>query len=90
MKEVEMSKRCRSVFGRATVLAAVVTVASVFALPVATAAGPPHGGGGCHMVLSPSASGLDHMMAGAANGSGQTNMIEMLLRFYPEALFCGL
>jgi hypothetical protein len=41
------------------------------------------------MVSSPSTSGLDHMMAGAANGEGQANMIEMLLRFYPGALFCG-
>jgi hypothetical protein len=42
------------------------------------------------MVSGPPPSGLDHMMAGAANGEGQTNMIEMLLRFYPDALFCGL
>jgi hypothetical protein len=84
-----MSKRCRSVLGRAAVPAAVVTAAIVFAAPAATAAGPPQGGGGCHMVSSPSTSGLDHMMAGAANGAGQTNMIEMLLRFYPDALFCG-
>jgi len=41
------------------------------------------------MVSSPTTSGLNHMMAGAANGEGQTNMIEMLLRFYPDALFCG-
>jgi hypothetical protein len=70
-----------------------VIAAIVFAVPVATAAGPPQGGGGgggCHMVSSPSSSGLNHMMAGAANGEGQTNMIDMLLRFYPDALFCGL
>jgi hypothetical protein len=67
----------------------VVIAAIVFAAPVATAAGPPQGGGGCHMVSSPTTSGLNHMMAGAANGEGQTNMIEMLLRFYPDALFCG-
>jgi len=84
-----MSRRCRSVLGKAAVPAAVVIAAIVFAVPVATAAGPPQGGGGCHMVSSPSTSGLDHMMAGAANGAGQTNMIEMLLRFYPDALFCG-
>jgi hypothetical protein len=83
-----MSRRSRSVLGRAAVLAAVATAASVFAVSVATA-GPPQGGGGCHMVSSPSSSGLNHMMAGAANGEGQTNMIEMLLRFYPDALFCG-
>jgi hypothetical protein len=84
-----MSRRCRSVLGRAAVPAAVVIAAIVFEAPVATAAGPPQGGGGCHMVSSPTTSGLNHMMAGAANGEGQTNMIEMLLRFYPDALFCG-
>ena len=84
-----MSKRCRSVLGRAAVPAAVVTAAIVFAVPLATAAGPPQGGGGCHMVSSPTSSGLNHMMAGAANWEGQANMIDMLLRFYPDALFCG-
>jgi hypothetical protein len=84
-----MSRRCRSVLGKAAVPAAVVIAAIVFAVPVATAAGPPQGGGGCHMVSSPSTSGLNHMMAGAANGEGQANMIEMLLRFYPDVLFCG-
>jgi hypothetical protein len=83
-----MSRTCRSVLGRAAGLAAVVTAASVFAVPAAMA-GPPQGGGGCHMVSGPPPSGLDHMMAGAANGDGQANMIEMLLRFYPDALFCG-
>ena len=84
-----MSRRCRSVLGKAAVSAAVVIAAIVSAVPVATAAGPPQGGGGCHMVSSPSTSGLNHMMAGAANGEGQANMIEMLLRLYPNALFCG-
>ena len=83
-----MSRRCRSVLGRAGLLAAVVTAASVFAVPVATAAGPPQGGGGCHMVSSPSVSGINHMMAGAANGEGQANMIDMLSRFSLEP-FCG-
>jgi hypothetical protein len=41
------------------------------------------------MVSSASTNGLNHMMAGAANGAGQINMIEMLLRFYSDALFCG-
>jgi hypothetical protein len=82
-----MSRRCRSVLARAAGLAAVTTTASVFAVPVATA-GPSQGGGGCHMVSSPSFSGLDHMMAGAANGEGQANMITMLSRFSPEP-FCG-
>lgn len=84
-----MSRRCRSVLERAAVPAALLTAAIVFAVPAATAAGPPQGGGGCHMVSSPSFGGLNHMMAGAANGEGQANMIEMLLRFYPDALFCG-
>ena len=83
-----MSRRCRSVPARATVLA-VATAASAFAVPVAMA-GPPQGSGGCHMVSSPSPNGLEHMMAGAANGQGQANMIDMLGRFYPDELFCGL
>jgi len=85
-----MSRRCRSVLARVAVPVALVIAAIVFAVPVATAAGPPQGGGGCHMVSRASTNGLNHMMAGAANGEGQTNMIEMLLRFYPNALFCGL
>jgi len=55
-----MSRGCRSVLGRAGLLAAVVTAAS-----------PPQSGGGCHMVLSPPVSGLNHMMAGAANEEGR-------------------
>ena len=84
-----MSRRCRSVLGRAAVPPALLTAAIEFPVPAATAAGPPQSGGGCHMVSSPSFGGLNHMMAGAANGEGQANMIEMLLRFYPDALFCG-
>jgi hypothetical protein len=41
------------------------------------------------MVASPSAAGLDHMMAGSANGNGAANMIAMLSRFSPDP-FCGL
>jgi hypothetical protein len=41
------------------------------------------------MVASPSATGLDHMMAGSANGNGAANMITMLSRFSPDP-FCGL
>lgn len=84
-----MSRTCRSVLGRPGFLAAIVTTASALAVPVAAAAGPPQRGGGCHMVASPSSSGLDHMMAGAANGEGQGNMIAMLSRFSSEP-FCGL
>lgn len=84
-----MSRRCHSALRRAGLLAAVGSVATVFAVPTATAAGPPQGGGGCHMVKSPSANGLEHMMAGASNGEGQVKMIEMLSRFSDEP-FCGL
>jgi hypothetical protein len=70
-------------------LAAAFTVATTaFAIPPATAAGPPQGGGGCHMVTSPSSSGLEHMMAGSGNGQGAGNMVDMLSRFSPEP-FCG-
>jgi hypothetical protein len=41
------------------------------------------------MVASPSATGLDHMMAGSANGNGAANMIAMLSQFSPDP-FCGL
>jgi hypothetical protein len=84
-----MSRGCHSVFERAGLLAAVGAAAGAFAVPVAAAAGPPQGGGGCHMVGSPSSSGLEHMMAGASNGEGQGNMIDMLSRFSPDP-FCGL
>jgi hypothetical protein len=83
-----MSKRCRSVLERAGLLGAVVAATGVFAIPVATAGGPPQGGGGCNMVANPSAAGLDHMMAGSANGEGQDNMSEMLSRFSPYE-FCN-
>jgi len=41
------------------------------------------------MVASPSATGLEHMMSGSANGNGAANMITMLSRFSPDP-FCGL
>jgi hypothetical protein len=41
------------------------------------------------MVASPSATGLQHMMSGSANGNGAANMITMLSRFSPDP-FCGL
>jgi hypothetical protein len=81
-----MSRKCRSVIGRAGLAAAFAT--SAFAIPTATAAGPPQGGGGCHMVASASSTGLDHMMAGSGNGQGAGNMVDMLSRFSPEP-FCG-
>jgi hypothetical protein len=74
---------------RAGLVAAVVTVVSGSAMPAAMASGPPQGGGGCHMVTSPSATGLEHMMSGSAHGNGATNMITMLARFSPEP-FCGV
>jgi hypothetical protein len=87
-----MSKRCPSTLTRAGLAAAAVTavtVSAVSAVPAAAASGPPAGGGGCHMVASPSATGLDHMMAGSANGNGAANMIAMLSQFSPDP-FCGL
>jgi hypothetical protein len=41
------------------------------------------------MVASPSATGLQQMMSGSANGNGAANMITMLSRFSPDP-FCGL
>jgi len=81
-----MFSTCRSVPLRAGLVAAVVTATSAFAIP-AGAAGPPQGGGGCHMVTSPKST--DHMMAGSAHGVGAVNMAAMLGRFSPEP-FCGL
>jgi hypothetical protein len=83
-----MLSRCRSVPPRAALVAAVTVATSAVAIP-ATAAGPPVGGGGCHMVANPSSTGLVHMMAGSARGAGAGNMIVMLSRFSPEP-FCGL
>lgn len=51
--------------------------------------GQPQQGGGCHMVSSPSATGLNQMMAGSANGSGARNMVAMLSKFSIQP-FCGL
>jgi hypothetical protein len=63
-----------------TTISTVSTLAAVsVAVPVATAAGPPPGGGGCHMVSSPSPS--TNMMDGSAHGAGAANMAEMLSRF---------
>jgi hypothetical protein len=84
-----MSRRCPSILARAGLAAAAVTAVSVSGLPAAAASGPPQGGGGCHMVASPSATGLAHMMSGSANGNGAANMITMLSRFSPDP-FCGL
>lgn len=83
-----MSRECRSVAGRVGLAAALALAAGAFAVPAGTAAGPPQGGGGCHMVTSPSSGGLDHMMAGSGNGAGASNMVDMLSRFSPEP-FCG-
>jgi hypothetical protein len=62
---------------------------AVLAIPVADAdTGPPQQGGGCHMVFSPSSTGLTNMMAGSARGEGAANMADMLSRFSPLP-FCG-
>ncbi len=81
-----MLSRCHSVPLRAGLIAAVMAATSAFAIPAA-AAGPPVGGGGCHMVTSPSST--FHMMAGSAHGAGAANMAATLSRFSPEP-FCGL
>jgi hypothetical protein len=83
-----MLSRCRSIPMRAGLVAAVAAATCAFAIP-ARAAGPPQGGGGCHMVASPSSTGLFHMMAGSANGHGAESMVAMLSRFSPDP-FCGL
>jgi phosphotransacetylase len=87
-----MLKRCRSVLTRTGLVAAIVTATSLSGVTAAAANGPPEGGGGCHMVASPSSTGLTQMMAGSAgsaNGIGADNMAAMLSRFSPEP-FCGL
>ena len=84
-----MPRRCLSTLTRAGLAAAALTAVSVSGVPAAAASGPPEGGGGCHMVASPSATGLQHMMSGSANGNGAANMITMLSRFSPDP-FCGL
>ena len=73
---------------RVTVLTGFAAAAALCAAPMAAGDGPPQGGGGCHMVSSASSTGLDHMMAGSANGNGAANMVEMLSRFSPNP-FCG-
>jgi hypothetical protein len=70
-------------------LAAVVGATCAWSVPAAVAVeGPPQDGGGCHMVSSPSSTGLNQMMAGSSNGNGAAHMVEMLSRFSPEP-FCG-
>ena len=70
-------------------LAAVVGATWAWSVPTAVAVeGPPQDGGGCHMVSSPSSTGLNHIMAGSSNGNGAANMVEMLGHFSPEP-FCG-
>jgi hypothetical protein len=84
-----MSRRCPSILTRVGLAAAAVAAVSVSGVPAAVASGPPEGGGGCHMVASPSTTGLQQMMSGSANGSGAANMITTLSRFSPDP-FCGL
>jgi hypothetical protein len=84
-----VSRRRPSILMRAGLVAAIVSAVSATAVPAAMASGPPQGGGGCHMVTSPSATGLAHMMSGSAQGDGASNMITMLAKFSPEP-FCGV
>jgi hypothetical protein len=59
-------------------------------LPVAVAkADPPQNGGGCNMVWHLSDAGATNMMAGSANGAGQTHMIEQVLVKFSDNL-CGV
>lgn len=82
-----MSKRSKAT--RVSLIVSLVAAICGWTFPtVAAGAGPPQGGGGCHMVFSPGATGLDHMMSGSANGQGAANMAQMLARFSPEP-FCG-
>jgi hypothetical protein len=79
-----MSKKLISMISMTSAIAT-----GVVAIPVASAAaGPPQQGGGCHMVFSPSPTGLTNMMAGSANGEGAANMAAMLSRF-SSLPFCG-
>jgi hypothetical protein len=69
-------------------VALVAATSALSSVPVAAAdAGPPQGGGGCHM-LTASSTGLTQMMAGSANGSGAPNMVQTLALFSNEP-FCG-
>jgi hypothetical protein len=73
-----------------TIVSTITALALAAAMTSAAFAdgGPPQGGGGCHMVFSPSSTGLTNMMAGSAHGEGAANMANMLSRF--SALpFCG-
>lgn len=89
-KEVEMfGAHRRKLCTKVGLLVAVLGATGAWSVPMAVAdGGPPQGGGGCHMVSSPSSTGLSHMMAGSSNGSGAANMAEMLGRFSPVP-FCG-
>ena len=72
------------------VLAVAAALTAPASVPAAAAdTGPPQGGGGCHMVQSPSSTGLDQMMTGSANGNGAAEMGDMLKLFSPDP-FCGV
>jgi hypothetical protein len=61
---------------------------SVSAGSVASAdSGQPQQGGGCHMVFSPSTTGLNQMMGNASSTAAQ-NMVAMLSKFSNQQ-FCG-
>jgi len=62
-------------------LAILATASALAIVPAASASGAPPGGpGGCNM-LDASVTGLNQMMAGSQNGSGQNKMFQMLARF---------
>jgi hypothetical protein len=76
-------------------LASLAAAGALSIVPMATAdTGTPIGPGGCNMlapIFTPSPVGLDPMMTGSANGTGNgaTNMLQMLGRFSSQP-FCGL
>jgi hypothetical protein len=72
-----------------TISMTVALTSGAVVAPVAGAdTGPPQQGGGCHMVFSPSSTGLTNMMAGSAQGAGAAKMVDMLSRF-SSLPFCG-
>lgn len=79
-----MSNSIRCLFASAL----VTVIVSLGAPASATPGGPPTGGGGCHMVTSPSSTGLTSMMT-HASGTGSAGMVRMLSFFSAEP-FCGV
>jgi hypothetical protein len=79
-----MSNSIRCLFASAL----ITGIVSLGAPASATPGGPAIAGGGCHMVTSPSSTGLTAMMT-HASGTGSAGMVDMLSFFSPEP-FCGV